>query len=203
MRWMDDESRLAFEESMMLRRKYYRKKSWHNAIYVIWALHLALFLVPDSAWLNMGVSLPDDAYIPDIVLIMMGYVKFPVSVFIFFATAPLFFVASLTYFSLIVMSCDVAILRAAKKYSESRRGKYNMVFLVVFLISLPLIVWLYPDGIFHPSDGLYMRQLKPYENKLKFFFLFGGIITIAIPAVISIVCVDIRVRLTSFINKEK
>ena len=162
-------------------------------IYVISALYLLLFLVPDSVWLNIGVRLPHEANIPNFVLAAMSFSKFPVSVFIFFAAAPFVFTISLVTFLRMCMTAGhkkvYFLLR--EKYIEMGRWKYMLIIPIAFMIFLWL-AWAHPDSAFDPSRD---KLSRPLEYKLGFFCFFGGCIVLVYPYLITCLCLEIRILL--------
>jgi hypothetical protein len=191
-----------FQDVLNLREKYPMKSHWWNVFYVIWALYLLLFLIPDSVWLNVGVSLPDKANIPKFVLTEMGYTKFPVSVFIFFMAAPVFFVISLVCFF-----CAITPRRYAKVYffmREKHRGWLILqtIFMIMSVTVVPWVLWTYPDIYLTPTSGRAIRALNPFESKLKFFIFFSSGITTFFPLMVSLLCLKFAFFLDSLTNKE-
>ena len=73
-----------------------------------------------------------------------------------------------------------------------------MIIMVATVTIFPWLAWAYPEMLFDPTGSFITRRLKPYETKLMFFTFFGaGSITGAIPWAISMLCLEIRLFLTS------
>jgi|GEM_PF-6810529 len=163
----------------------------------IFALYFLVFLVPDSVWISMGVTLPDEANISATVLMIMQHTSFPVSVYVFFKLAPFFFMLSFLYILIVAMSSGYkGFLRWRKEQVEK-----NFILVAgVFILAWPLLIWINPSEFLTPTSSLISSL--PYRNKLLFGLLGSAGIVLLLPAAIVVICLDIRFRLTHLTNKE-
>jgi len=171
--------------------------------YAFTAFFVSYFLIlfiPDSAWLNMGINLPDAANIPDFASRIIGYSSFPVSSFIFIVVTPFYFIIMLSFFLIsVIHPCGYeSFLLNRKKQIE--KGTWNSVpvFCIIFSIIYPWLVWNVPS-LLDPSNSTFFKYFNVYQNKLAFFAFFGCTFGLLVPFLISTLCAEIRFRLT---NKE-
>jgi len=186
------------EVADMKRMRDTKPKFLQRVIYAIGAFYFLIFLVPDAVWLGMGVSVPDAAYIPNFVLQSMANTTFPVSVFIFFALAPLFFVITLTIMLIDHMSPGgyEFFLYKRKIMKEKRRWNFVLFGIVVMVMTLLFVVWKHPDMLTSPPRTLLLTLLNRHQNKLLFFLVSWVIFVVGVPGAIATLCAEIRARLT-------
>jgi hypothetical protein len=138
--------------------------------------HFFFFLIPDSIWGHMEINLSLTYSVPDFIWTIIRKSSFPISAYVFWVTLPFF---------IILESCVLVIgvwpfltsnhsrefeLFVAERDSHENKKVINMI-LGCFLLIIA-IVSMYVDP--NPETTPIFRALKPFQNKVSFFFLYGG-----------------------------
>jgi hypothetical protein len=141
------------------------------------AIYFVVFMIPDLIWINIGIGFPEQRDIPSFVWTIIRKTSFPVSAYVFWVVTPFFVV--LCFCILVVWfwpsmaspnnSKEFQLFLKIRESRPKNRGK-SIIFgcFVLFLAFYTMVLDPTPE-----TNPIFI-SLKPFQNKLSFFLLYGG-----------------------------
>jgi hypothetical protein len=155
----------------------------------VFFLYFLFFMIPDSAWINMGIRIPENSHLPASILKMIELSPFPVSMFMFWLSAPFFMILALGIAYYVTMSIPWPSPEyeryAALREKKIKAGKWNSG----LACALGLVIgfwWIVFDSNMIDPSLTFVKAWNPFQYKLPFYLFFGMGITVLMPIIASI-----------------
>jgi hypothetical protein len=140
------------------------KRMW-RCVGMLLCVYACVFFIPDFAWIQIGIHIPNLDKYPKIMQTTVSLAKFPVSVYVFWIMIPFFFVINTLLIAFAILNEDQYRKYLVLKYKMHKKNKY-LIYGPIGFILLTIFFWYHPHLL--GPNGPVSKNFDIYNSKICF-----------------------------------